>query len=346
MRKNRYVEKKFLCRYDLSKEFFDNLGIEIEDITPVRKVYVLKTPDKGKKVLKKVDYDENKIEFIYNSLTYVNKNFPYIMKMNKLRDNDTFVKWNDENYILMDLIEGREACVTNPIELEICGEAVALMHKSSIGIEDYLSSKVKTIIRNPDLVNKYKECEEDIKKIKEWVLNYKYKNEFDKLFLENCDKCLEDIRLSRKLLDLSNYKNLINDKELICLCHNDLANHNFLIEDEKINIIDFDYATIGLRTLDVADFLLKWIKNSVFNINKGDMFLDSYNNIFKLKDDEYELIHAIMTFPRDIYSTISSYYHKAKEWDEEVFLHRFKIKLENEVFRKKFIEDFKEKYLK
>ena len=285
MRKNRYVEKKFLCRYDLSKEFFDNLGIEIEDITPVRKVYVLKTPDKGKKVLKKVDYDEIKIEFIYNSLTYVNKNFPHIMKMNKLRDNDTFVKWNDDNYILMDLIEGREACVTNPIELELCGEAVALMHKSSIGIEDYLSSKVKTIIRNPDLVNKYKECE-------------------------------EDIRLSRKLLDLSNYKNLINDKELICLCHNDLANHNFLIEDEKINIIDFDYATTGLRTLDVADFLLKWIKNSVFDITKGDMFLDSYNNIFKLKDDEYELIYAIMTFPRDIYSTISSYYHKAKEWDE------------------------------
>ena len=146
MRKNRYVEKKLLCRYDLSKEFFDNLGIEIEDITPVRKVYVLKTPDKGKKVLKKVDYDENKIEFIYNSLTYVNKNFPYIMKMNKLRDNDTFVKWNDDNYILMDLIEGREACVTNPIELELCGEAVALMHNASIGIEDYLSSKVKTII--------------------------------------------------------------------------------------------------------------------------------------------------------------------------------------------------------
>ncbi|MEG1482758.1 CotS family spore coat protein [Clostridium sp.] len=343
MAKIRYTERKLLCKYDLSKDFFDNLNMEILDITPVRKVYVLKTPN-GKKVLKKVDYSDDKIRFIYDSLSYVNKNFPYVMKMNKLKDDDVFVKWNNDNYIVMDLIDGREGCVTNPIEVEMCAEAVALMHKSSLNIGSYLSSRGTSVSRSMNLADKYKECEEDLKKIKEWVVQYKYKNEFDELFLQNYDRYLDDIKLARELLYISDYSNLIKDENLITLCHNDLANHNFLIEGEKVNIIDFDYATIGLRTLDVADFLLKWIKNSVFDINKGMIFLNSYNKIFKLKEEEYKLIYTIITFPRDVYGTIHSYYHKAKEWDYDIFLHRFKMKLENDVFRRRFIEEYKKIY--
>ncbi|GAA0069749.1 CotS family spore coat protein [Clostridium sardiniense] len=343
MRKVKYGDKKLLCRYDLSKNFFDKLGLDILDITPLRKLYILNTTE-GKKILKKVDYNEERIKFIGESLEYVNKNFPYIMKMNKLQANDNYISWQGDNYIVMDLIEGREASISNPIEVEMCSEALARMHKASQMISDVLEPKEIAIKKSNNLVEYYKSIKEDLINIKDWVSCYTYKNEFDKLFIENCDRYIEEISKVNEMIWVSKYRDLLMDKELICLCHNDLANHNFIINENKINIIDFDYSTIDLRTLDIADFLLKWIKNSVFDINKGKLALESYDKIFKIKDEEYKLIYILMSFPRDIYSIIKSYYHKSKEWEEEVFLHRFKTKLENDVFRIKFLDDYKKFY--
>ena len=51
MNKFRYIDKRILCSYDLSEEFFYKLGVKVYDIIPLRKVFILFT-DKGKKILK------------------------------------------------------------------------------------------------------------------------------------------------------------------------------------------------------------------------------------------------------------------------------------------------------
>ena len=38
MTKLRYPEKKYLSKYDLSQEFFENLNIKVLDVIPLRKV--------------------------------------------------------------------------------------------------------------------------------------------------------------------------------------------------------------------------------------------------------------------------------------------------------------------
>ena len=43
MNKFRYIDKKILCSYDLSEEFFKELGVEVYDIIPLRKVFVIFT---------------------------------------------------------------------------------------------------------------------------------------------------------------------------------------------------------------------------------------------------------------------------------------------------------------
>lgn len=345
MGKVRYLEKNFLCRYDLSKNFFDKLGLNILDITPLRKLFILNTTD-GAKILKKVDYKEDKIRFIDESLNFINKEFKNTMKMDRFNENEAFICWKGEDYILMDLIKGREASVSNPIEAKMCSEALANLHKASKNILEHLNEKEIEPIMGEDLCAYYNNIKNDLINIKSWVKGYSYKNEFDKLFLENCDRYIEEIKKVEEMLWVSNYKELIKDKELISICHNDLANHNFIVNEKDVNIIDFDYGTVDLRTVDLADFLLKWIKNSTFDISKGKVVLESYNNILKIKDEEYKLIYVLMSFPRDIYSIIKSYYHKSKEWDMEVFLHRFKNKLENDIFRIKFLNDYKEFYEK
>ena len=53
MTKLRYPEKKYLSKYDLSQEFFENLNIKVLDVIPLRKVFILKT-ETGKKILSKL----------------------------------------------------------------------------------------------------------------------------------------------------------------------------------------------------------------------------------------------------------------------------------------------------
>ena len=43
MNKNRYVERKVLCDYDLCEGLFDKLNLNVQDMIPLRKVFLLVT---------------------------------------------------------------------------------------------------------------------------------------------------------------------------------------------------------------------------------------------------------------------------------------------------------------
>ncbi|MGL4849239.1 MAG: CotS family spore coat protein [Clostridium sp.] len=335
----RYLEKEFLCSYDLSKEFFDTLGVDIKEVHPLRKVFILKT-DSGDKILKKVYYDENKVQFIESSLKYINRSFQNTMRMEKLKNGQSYLKWKDECYILMDRITGIEATCENPLDIEECSRTIGEFHKASIGLVDYLQKENKMVIKSEDLLEEYIKAVEDLKNIKKVVLEYKYPNEFDELFLENVDVYIDEINETISLLEKVNYKSLLEEEEKIALCHNDLAHHNFLIDNNKCNIIDFDYASINLRCIDVSDFILKWIKNSAFNIEIANLILNEYSKVSELSEVERKIIKINLSFPKDVYSIIRVYYHKEKKWEYESYLGKFKMKLENDIYRKSFLKEF------
>ena len=79
MNKIRYIDKKILCDYDFKKELFDILDVKVQDIMPLRKVFVLFT-NKGKKILKISDSSEERIEFIDKSLEFIERGFPNVLK--------------------------------------------------------------------------------------------------------------------------------------------------------------------------------------------------------------------------------------------------------------------------
>lgn len=337
MKKIKYANKNILCEYDLSLEFFKELGIQINDIVPLRKVFLLYTDD-GNKILKKINYDIDRINIISDSLEYVKKNYNNVITFNKLKNNFNYIKWKESIYVVMDLLEGAEAVFSNPIEIELCAKNLAAMHNASIGIREYLNEKYSSEILDGQLKTKFTTAYNDLCKWKDIVREYKYKNEFDMLFIKNVDKYLEEINIVINKLEKSSYNTLRNMKEKISICHNDLAYHNFLINEREVNILDFDFMTIDLRIIDIADFILKSIKNVAFDINKMMLAINSYEKVNKLSLEEKEILGILIEFPRDFYSISYDYYNKRKAWEYEVFLNRFTSKLDNESFRYEFLE--------
>ncbi|MDR3598179.1 CotS family spore coat protein [Clostridium sp.] len=344
MNKTKYSEKDYLCEYDLSLDFFEDLGMKVNDIVPLRKVFVIYT-DEGNKILKKVNCNIDRINLISESLDYVKKSYSNIVTYNKFKDGLSYRRWKNQIYIVMDILDGREASFANPIEISLCAENIALMHKASKGLRQYLKGKYNKDFLDISLKDKVQKAYDELISMKDLVDSYKFKNEFDKLFMDNIDKYLIEIKEVQVLLEGSKYDDLMSSGDTVCLCHNDLAYHNFLTKNNEVNIIDFDYMTLDLRIMDIENFISKSIKNAAFDIEKMLTCINGYENISLLKQEEKELLYILIKFPRDFYVLSRDYYHKRKKWEYEVYLNRFETKLNNEDFRYEFLEAYKNQVL-
>ncbi|MDV4149512.1 CotS family spore coat protein [Clostridium sp. AL.422] len=339
MNKFRYVDNDILCKYDLSEEFFNKLSFEVEDIVPLRKVFVLLTTE-GKKILKLTDSSDKRIDFINKALNYVSKKYGDILSYYEDQEGRVTHKSGENTYVILNMIEGREATFTNPVEIEICSKAIANMHLASRGIFNILDADTVKGNLGEYLPYQFNRAKEDLINIKEYILRFRHKVEFDVLVLDNIDKHINEIQKSIDLIAMCNYNSLLENFNKRVLCHNDLAHHNFIIDGDEVKIIDFDYCKIDARAVDIANFAMKVIKNTYYDMDTFKLILESYNSIDILSKDEIKLIYGILSFPKDFTTITRDYYYKQKKWEYEVFLNRLKEKINNEIHREEFIKKF------
>ncbi|WP_326511692.1 CotS family spore coat protein [Clostridium intestinale] len=343
MNKLRYSDEKYLCDYDLDTDLFELFDLKVEDLIPLRSVYILIT-DKGKKILKKIENTED-MKFITSALDYIKDGYSDILTFVKAGDGNYYVRWKDGIYCVMELIEGRECCCSNPLDVVIASKALAQYHKSSLGILKYLEGSNLEILKSNlgKFPNKFNEAKENLLDIKQRVGKYGYKNTFDNLLLESIDEQIENINESIKRIEKSNYENLCRDESKTVLCHNDLAHHNIILSEDRAYFIDFEYSLVDIRVHDICNFLMKSIKNYGYDFDKSIEIINAYDSVWKIEKDELEVLYAIMIFPNDYYNLVYNYYNKKKNWSYESFLSKFQNKLADEPDRKDFLKIYEEK---
>lgn len=343
MNKLRYSDEKYLCDYDLDTDLFELFDLKVEDLIPLRSVYILIT-DKGKKILKKIENTED-MKFITTALDYIKDGYSDILTFVKAGDGNYYVRWKDGIYCVMELIEGRECCCSNPLDVVIASKALAQYHKSSLGILKYLEGSNLEILKSNlgKFPNKFNEAKENLLDIKQRVGKYGYKNTFDNLLLESIDEQIENVNESIKRIEKSNYENLCRDESKTVLCHNDLAHHNIILSEDRAYFIDFEYSLVDIRVHDICNFLMKSIKNYGYDFDKSIEIINAYDSVWRIEKDELEVLYAIMIFPNDYYNLVYNYYNKKKNWSYESFLSKFQNKLADEPDRKDFLKIYEEK---
>lgn len=332
----RYRDKRYLSKYDLGVELFERFNLKVNDVVPIRNVYVL-TTNKGEKVLKKIDYSIDDLDFIHNSISYVKSKFDRVIDFVETKDGRVFTEWRNEIYCVMDLVPGRECDFNNPIDLSLASKALAGLHKASEGLK---TNREKKFIAGKN-VDTYKRRYQELQLFSNIAKLHEYKTEFDTIFLENVDLHLKQMEESIKILEASSIAELCKEKNKIGLCHNDLAYHNILINEDNAYFIDFDYAIINLKVHDLCNFINKVIKNFAFDLEKADTILKDYCSENSLDNRELEVLYGMLYFPEDFYSISRDYYTRRKDWEEEVFLDRLIKKVSYREERTEFLEDFK-----
>ena len=338
MNKFRYIDKRILCSYDLSEEFFFKLGVKVYDIIPLRKVFVLFT-DKGKKILKITNSSLDRINFINNTLNIIKEKDKYVLQYCTNSNGDIVTEWKGKSYVLLDMMDGREATFTNPIEVEWCTKALANFHNASINIADNLTNEDIILNKSKSLIYEFLNDLCFITEAERVISKFSYKNDFDLLFLKNISKAKNDLNISINLLTESSYNELYSDIKNMVICHLDLAHHNFIIEDNEINMIDFDFCKLGMKVLDIYNYIVKVIKNYAYNKEIVVKIINDYNEIYEISNKEKKIIFALLNYPRDFINISIDYYLKQKSWDEEVFISRFRDKIENDTFRSELLRN-------
>lgn len=345
MLKIKYSDEKYLCKYDLDMRLFDNLGIDIIDLWPTRNIYVLDTKQ-GKKILKMIDYSDDRLNFICKSIDYIKKSYNNVLTINTLPNEKKYIEWNGDRYILLDLIEGVECGIANPVDLEVASKGIALMHNASVGLANTLSRK--ELENNSGLLKLPQHLEgskKDLILFKNQVSKYIFRNEFDDLFMEEVDYHIAKIEKCEELLNESSYEELCKDVRYIALCHNDLAYHNIILNEGLSNFIDFDYCEIDLRIKDIWNFIIKAIKKFGFSLEICDSIIKNYNEVYQISKKEYELLYIYFTFPSDFYTISKEYYLKLKNWSYESYLSKFENKLEYTKEKELLLSHLKENYI-
>lgn len=345
----RYKDKEYLSKYDLDVNLFSEFDLLVYDVIPVRKVFILNT-DKGDKVLKKVSYDTNQLQFINYGIEYIrNNNFNRIIEFQKTKNKFIYVPWKDEIYCIMDLVEGRECEYSSPVDVMLASKALAELHKASEGLmhdEEFKALLLKNQKRylGGKVIERFNQKLRELKFFKSITTLYENKNEFHNIFLEHEKYYEKNIRKSIKILQNSNYFSLCEEKEKIVFCHHDLAHHNILINNEQVYFLDFDYAVVDLKVHDICNFINKAIKNFGYDIEKCHSILEGYTKVNPLDHREIVVLYGMLSFPEDFYSVAKDYYTREKQWSEEIFLNRLKKKVDYREDRDEFLEGFKKYY--
>lgn len=335
----RYRDKAYLSNYMLDTELFDYFDFLVEDATPVRSIFILNT-DKGMKILKKVDYSEEEIMFIYNSLNKIRELYPHVINFKESIFNKPYIEYEGGLYVVIDIIEGRECVFENPIDLMRASGALARLHIAgeNIGVEYEKRNNLGKMI------DRFRSKMLDMEKYKEIALMHKNKKEFDRVYLEYADYYIDYIKEAISQLENSSYLELCGKYHT--LCHHDLAHHNILMgNDDEVYFIDFDYSIIDLPYHDISNMLTKAIKHNGWDINIAENIMEAYMEKKPMSKDEINILYGFLLFPQDFYDISTSYYMQTRSWEEDDFVDKLKRKAGYKKEREEFLKEFYKTYI-
>lgn len=326
--------------FEIERQF----DLKIEKIKPSKGIYFLKT-NKGEMCLKKVSYGVQKLIFIYGAKEHLIKNgFDNIDRFYLNVENNPYAIVNEDIYTLSQWIEGRECDFMNIDEVVKASNTLANLHIASRGYEPPEHSKLKSDLeRWPSVMSKRIKS---FDKMRDMVRKKGIKNDVDMIYLKNYEFYKNLAKEAYALFEVSKYYDICKiAEEEKSFCHHDYTHHNIVIDnDEKFNVVDFDYCKREIRSYDIANFITKVLKKNNWDIEICKNIIESYDKVSKLSDDEIFLIYGFLMFPQRFWRLSNRYFYNDMLIRQNVFMNHFEKILNEKDEYMEFLTKFKNEY--
>jgi CotS family spore coat protein len=316
-------------------------NIEITDIEKVKNVYKIKSSEKTY-CLKVIKYEYPHFFFILSVIKHIqNRGFEKIPQILPQLNGKDYINLGEKYAYLTPWIDARECNYDNPLDIGIAALKLAELHRKSWGFE--LTEQMKPRIGWFKWFDHFNTRRDEILDFRKRILSKSILTEFDDIYLRNIEIELERCSQAITNLSASNYLSKMKlEVEKHGVCHHDFAHHNVLVEkDGSVNLIDFDYTILDTHLHDLSSLLIRRMKNGKWDIENALFILNSYNSIYKVENDDIEIMCAFMEFPQDFWQVGIQYYWEVQPWGEEFFLKKLERILEDNIEKQDFIEEFR-----
>ncbi len=326
------------------REIVKKFGLRVKSIIPLRAVYLVDS-NEGRFCLKKINYEEDKLLFLYSAKEHLAQNGFYHIDRYRLAYQRPFARNKNDLYIMTKWIDGRECDFHNPIEVKAAAVNLGKLHIASKGFTAPETSKVKSDLGKWPKIY-LKRCE-DLVVIKSLVKMKSIKETVDMLFLRNVDMCYRMGVSAIQMLQDHGYDQQValEDREGY-LCHHDYTYHNIILDsDGSPHVIDFDYCKHELRCYDLAHFIMRNMRRFYWDFDMAMELLEAYNQTRSLSDIELKLMATLFQFPQKFWRICSRYYYEKYNWSDDVFLKHLVETADDFPFQMDFLEKYHKKFL-
>lgn len=340
-----YKGREKLIDYDLDIKMFESFGIKVEDLIPSKSGFFIFT-NKGRMILKKVDYGEDEFKFITICRKYIEKSYDIFAKLYKTDYGSEYLKWNNQQYVILEMGDTVQYDDNDEMHIKKVVESIAKMKKASKGLYKYMSYEHPFILGGRvSIGNSLSIADEyavSIDKYKSLVDGYLYKGDFDKLFLNLSDKYVRDLKESIDIFRDNDYEKICMNENNIGFSSNSISGSSFLIDGDIGRIMNLDESSIDINIKDLAEFIVS--STEVLDKEKTDMIVNTYKDIAGLDEKMINILCGFIKFPDRFCNLLNNYYEKKNQWNEETFCEKLVRYEENYEKRKsiiKWIEDIK-----
>ncbi|MCL1936275.1 MAG: hypothetical protein FWF57_07890 [Defluviitaleaceae bacterium] len=283
-------------------------------------------------VLKKVDYGYKDIILANNIKSFlVKNNFENIDVFYKNYKNMPYQTYNENNYILTDLIE--DECINYNNE-KIFLEFIQTLSKMNNKLKKtYLTSKSSEC-----LILNYSNSLKRIVQIKKYIHKQSKISEFDVLFLKKNNEYIEEIQNTIEFLQNTTYekhkKIAIENKSI---SHNNLKKEFIIHSQNKIYITSFFETTNNYHFTDLVSAILSYVDNCKNPISISKI-LDIYIKHNNLENEEIKIIYAMLNYPYKFIKICNKFYSKKMNYVPNYILNKFQKTIERKEFLKNYIK--------
>ena len=322
---------------DLQKEISQEYDFTVKNIIPFKDFFIIDSST-GKRVLRKLNYSQERILFIHGAKEHLFKNnFCNIDRFLCNKDGLPYIDINGIYYVITDFIQGRECDFDKRDDVIKASIALAQMHSCSRGYIPPEKSLVKDDLGK--LPTQFLKRLEEIKRVKK--LAQKERGNLDYLILQYIDYFYDLGEDAINLIKKSKYDELVEKtREEKLFCHHDYTHSNIIISENKTSVINFSLCSFELKIYDIANLLRRKMRKCYWDINEAKVIIDAYRTVEPISEDEFFVMKIMLQFPQKFWRVVNRYYNSRRCWRDRTFERKFQEVIDEIKYHKKFIEKY------
>ena len=277
-----------------------------------RSALILET-DQGLKILKEYNGSEGRADFLYKILTFLVENGQKrVDRIVKTKEEHTVAVDTDETvYMVRDWYEGRECDTKNRDDIQKAVRQLAGLHNI---LRSYGEEAPEFLKAPSDLLfTEYEKHIRELKKVKNYVVGKKKKNDFEMEFARHCDYFLDQAAevTARQQTELARGDETDGIRGM---CHGDFNHHNVIFAREGISILNYEKVVFDVQVADLGNFMRKIMEKHNWNLALGMDMLDIYGKLRPLGQVELRQLYFRLAFPEKFWKISNHYYNTSKAW--------------------------------